>query len=214
MKNQSLQDQLLNMGLVSETKAKQARTEKRKTNKKKQKNKVQTVDETKQSLEEKKAMQAEKDRLLNEQRKQEAQQLDLANQVRQLIEPNRLEKAQGDEGVAYHFNDGNKVKTIYVSQDLRDKIIAGKLAIVRLAQDYEVVPNTVAEKVKARDEKAIVVMFAPEPETDENDPYADYQIPDDLIWWFCRSFMALEWIKPVAVWPAPLRNCNLGYGRK
>lgn len=182
MKNQSLQDQLLNMGLVSETKAKQVRTEKRKSNKKQRKNNTQTTDDNKQLLQENKAKQAEKDRLLNEQRQQEAQQRDIANQVRQLIEPNRLAKAEGDEGVAYHFNDQNKVKTIYVSQELKDKIIAGKLAIVRLDKAYEVVTSEVAEKIKARDAAVVIVMFSPDSEKNEDDPYADYQIPDDLMW--------------------------------
>lgn len=182
MKNQSLQDQLLNMGLVSDAKAKQVRTEKRKKSKKQRKNNAQTLDDNKQLLQETKAKQAEKDRLLNEQRKQEAQQRDIANQVRQLIEANRLKQAKGDEGVAYHFNDQNKVKTIYVNPDVREKIIAGKLAIARLDKVYEVVTTEAAEKIKTRDATAVVVLFNAVPEKTEDDTYADYQIPDDLMW--------------------------------
>lgn len=182
MKNQSLQDQLLNAGLISETKAKQARAEKRKQHKKRRNNKVEVIDEAKQLLEQNKARQAKKDRKLNEQRRQMAEQQQIANQVRQLIEQNRLEPDRGEEGIAYHFNDDNKVKTLYLGADMRDKVISGKLAIVKLDGRYEVVGVDVAERIKSRDAGAVVVLFTEDAEPAVDDAYADYRIPDDLMW--------------------------------
>ncbi|WP_305909882.1 DUF2058 domain-containing protein [Methylomarinum sp. Ch1-1] len=182
MKNQSLQDQLLKAGLVNETKAKQARAEKRKQSKKQRKNKVEASDEAKRLAQENKARQAEKDRLLNEQRNKEAEKQQLVNQVRQLIERNRLPKAAGDDGVAYHFNDDNKVKTIYISAELRDKISAGKLAIVGLDSVYDVVDVEVADKIGARQPEAVIVRFSDDEQPAVDDEYAEYQIPDDLMW--------------------------------
>ncbi|MCK5478167.1 MAG: DUF2058 family protein, partial [Methylococcales bacterium] len=115
MKNQSLQDQLLNAGLTNNTKAKQIRAEKRKQIKKQQKNKVEVIDEAKQLVQEAKAKQIEKDKLLNQQRNQEAEKKQIANQIFQLIELNKLPK--DEDGIAYNFTDQNKVKVIYISEE-------------------------------------------------------------------------------------------------
>jgi len=179
MKNLSLQDQLLKAGLTNETKAKQVRTEKRKQNKKQQKNKVEVVNEAKQLLEESKAKQVEKDKLLNDQRNKEAEKKQIINQIYQLIDLNKL--AKDDEGIAYNFNDQNKVKTIYITDDVRAQIISGRLAVVKSKTAYEVVPVPVAEKIKQRDEKVIIVLFT-ETEASEDDEYQGYEIPDDLMW--------------------------------
>jgi len=180
MKNLSLQDQLLKAGLTNETKAKQVRTEKRKQTKKQQKNKVEVVNEAKQLLEESKAKQIEKDKLLNEQRNKEAEKKQIINQIFQLIDLNKLPK--DDEGVAYNFNDHNKVKTIYISDAVRSQIISGRLAVVKSKTGYEVVPVPVAEKIKQRDEKVIIVLFTEQTESSADDEYQGYEIPDDLMW--------------------------------
>lgn len=180
MKNLSLQDQLLKAGLTNETKAKQVRAEKRKQTKKQQKNKVEVVNEAKELLQDSKAKQIEKDKLLNEQRNKEAEKKQLVNQIFQLIDLNKLPK--DEEGNAYNFTDQNKVKTIYISDEIRSQIIAGKLAIVKSKTSYEVVPAQVAEKIKQRDEQVIIVLFTDTTESSEQDEYQGYEIPDDLIW--------------------------------
>jgi len=180
MKNLSLQDQLLKAGLSNEHKAKQLRTEKRKQSKQQRKNKVEVVDETKKIVEEKKAQQLEKDRLLNQQRNAEAETKQIANQIVQLIELNKLPK--DEDGIAYNFNDKNIVKVIYISEEIRNKVVAGQLAIVKSKSAYEVVNPAVAEKIKQRDEGVIVVQFDNTTDEPEDDGYQGYEIPDDLMW--------------------------------
>jgi len=180
MKNQSLQDQLLNAGLTSKTKVKQLRAEKRKQTKKQQHNKVDIVNESKHLAEETKAKQLEKDKLLNNQRNKDAEEKQIKNQIIQLINLNKLQ--QDKEGVAYNFTDQNKVKTIYINEETRNKISVGKLAIVKNKLLYEVVPVEIAEKIKQRDEKIIIVLFTNETDVTETDEYQDYEIPDDLMW--------------------------------
>jgi len=180
MKNLSLQDQLLKAGLSNETKAKQVRTEKRKQNKQQQKNKVKVVNEAKLQLQDTKDKQLEKDKLLNQKRNEEADKKQIVNQIYQLIDLNKI--AQDEEGSAYNFTDENKVKIIYVSDEVRKHIISGKLAIVKSKVRYEVVPVPVAEKIKQRDEKVIIVLFTDNAETAEDNEYQGYEIPDDLMW--------------------------------
>ncbi len=92
---------------------------------------------------------------------------------------------QDEDGIPYRFTDDNKVKDIYVSEAVRKKIISGRLAIVRAQQGYEVVASEVAEKIRQVEASIVVVLFESTQEATENsedDPYKDYQIPDDLIW--------------------------------
>jgi uncharacterized protein YaiL (DUF2058 family) len=177
----TLQEQLLKAGLVSDAKAKTVKTEKRKQEKLKVKNKVETVDETKLLAEQAKAEQIEKDRLLNQQKAQEAEKKAIAAQIKQLIDEHK--QKQDPDGVAYNFTDGKVVKKLYVSEVMRDSLIRGRLAIVKLDKVYEVVSCEAAEKIRLRDASCVLVLNKGcEAEIKENDPYADYQIPDDLMW--------------------------------
>lgn len=177
----SLQDQLLNSGLIKKDKANKAKKEKYKQSKQQRNSKTSQVDEAsllaQQSLAEKQA----KDRKLNQQQKLEAEKKAVIAQIKQLIQLNR--QAQDNEGVAYNFSDHNKVKKIYVNETTLKNISNGKLAIVKYDASYELVPAQVAEKIKQRDASFVLVLNDKiEDEQTTDDPYADYQIPDDLMW--------------------------------
>ena len=178
----SLQDQLLKSGLVSSAQAKSAKSDKRKQTEQQRKNNVPVVDEAKELVQKAQAEKAERDRELNLLIKQQGEQKHLIAQVKQLIEQNKQPK--DDDGLAYHFNDSNKIKTLYVSEAMREQIIRGRLAIVKLGECYEVVSAEVAKKISLRDAASVIVnneLCAGDADKNE-DPYADYQIPDDLMW--------------------------------
>jgi hypothetical protein len=178
----SLQDQLLKSGLVSSAQAKTAKSDKRKQTEQQRKNNITVVDEAKELAQRAQAEKAERDRELNQLIKHQEEQKHLLAQVKQLIELNKQPK--DSDGVAYHFNDNNKVKTLYVSEAMREQIIRGRQAIVKLGESYEVVLSDVAKKISLRDAASVIVNN--EPDTGDvdkkDDPYADYQIPDDLMW--------------------------------
>ena len=73
----SLQEQLLKSGLTTDAKAKQVKTEKRKQQKQQRTQGVETVDEIKLDIEQQRLQQIERDKLLNQQRKQAEEQLSL-----------------------------------------------------------------------------------------------------------------------------------------
>ena len=177
----SLQEQLLKSGLVSSAQAKSAKSDKHKQTQQQRKNNVTVVDEAKELVKKAQAEKAERDRELNQLIKQQEEQKHLIAQVKQLIEINKLPKDA--DGLAFHFNDNNKIKTLYVSETMREQIIRGRMAIVKLGESYEVVSAEVAKKISLRDAASVIVHN----ETcasvvDKDDPYADYQIPDDLMW--------------------------------
>lgn len=179
MKNISLQDQLLKAGLTSKSKAHKAKTQKHKQIKQKQKNKIQVVDQAAVLAEEAKLKQQEKDRLLNEKRNQQAEQKQIAGQINQLISLNKLDK--DEEGAPFNFTHDNKVKAIYIDEALRQRIVAGTAVIVQLGKTYEVVPIGVAEKIAQRDKERVIYLEDVTP-ISSDDAYADYAVPDDLMW--------------------------------
>lgn len=180
----SLQDQLLKAGLIDVKKAKQAKKEKRKETNVARRSAEPVVDEVKQQIELTRAEKAERDRELNRQRNEELQQKAIAAQIKQLIENHRQSKEAGQGDVEYNFTDGKLIKKIRVSAAVQQQIVRGQLAVVRLGEGYELVPRVVADKISLRDEKAVIVANtkASAVQEDEDDPYKDYVIPDDLMW--------------------------------
>lgn len=176
----SLQDQLLKAGLVDSKKVSAANKDKRKQEKQERKHKIETVDETKESVQQALLEKAERDRQLNFQRDEEARGKAIVAQIKQLIETSQLPR-DGAE-LTYNFTDGTKIKKILVTEEIRNQLSNGRLAIVKFDEKYFVVPKAVAEKIKLRDAAYVVVSNVLQTHDDSDDPYAEYKIPDDLMW--------------------------------
>lgn len=179
----SLQDQLLKAGLIDTKKAKQAKKEKRKETNVARRSAEPVIDEVKQQVELSRAEKAERDRELNQQRNLALQQKAIAAQIKQLIENHRQSKDAGKGEVEHNFTHGKLIKKIRVSPAVQQQIIRGQLAIVALGEGYELVPRVVAEKIAQRDEKAVILANSKTvAQENDDDPYKDYVIPDDLMW--------------------------------
>jgi uncharacterized protein YaiL (DUF2058 family) len=177
----SLQEQLLKSGLVSTAQARTIKADKRKQTQQQRHNKVEVVDEAKELAQKAQAEKVERDKELNQQRQQQEEQKQLAAQIKQIIELNRLPLAE--DGEAYHFTDHNKVKRLYVSEAMRSQIVEGQVAIVRNGQQYHAVLSEVARKIQERAPSSVIVFNEPNKVAEAaDDPYAAYQVPDDLIW--------------------------------
>ena len=176
----SLQDQLLKAGLIDDKKANKIKKNKHKQTKQKQKNKIETTDEAKLAAQQTQAGKAQRDRQLNQQRKAEAERKAIAAQVRQLVEMNRQPRDEGD--ITYSFTDGTLVKRIPVNEMQLKQLSNGRLCIIKLDGQYELIPTLVAEKIQLRDESTQILSNQSTETPDEDDPYADFQVPDDLMW--------------------------------
>ncbi|MCO1335154.1 DUF2058 domain-containing protein [Microbulbifer sp. OS29] len=175
----SLQDQLLQAGLVDQKKAKQISKDKRKQKKVAKKSAQPQIDETKLAAQKSQADKAARDRALNAQRNAAAQQKAIAAQIKQLVDNNR-QPYSGE--TAYNFTFDKKVKTLYITDVLRDHLIAGRLMIVAQGERFELVPRVIAEKIAERNAGNVVKPTETAAVGNEDDPYADFQIPDDLMW--------------------------------
>lgn len=181
----SLQEQLLKAGLADKKKANQIKKEKHKQVKAKQHHNVQIEDEAKKLAAEQLKAKQQKDKTLNQQAKAKADEKAVKAQIKQLIQLNKQPKGNGD--IACNFTDGTKVKHMYVDDKTHKHITRGLLAIVKFQGGYELVPTQVAEKIAQRDEEAVLYRADQLEENnnlteEEKDWYADYEIPDDLVW--------------------------------
>jgi uncharacterized protein len=182
----SLQEQLLKAGLVSQQKAKQTKTEKRKDAKTRGQVADPVAEERHRRAEQAQAEKAERDRVLNRERQEAARRAALANELRQLIHAHRVTRDRGE--VAFNFADGKALKRIYVSPEQQLGLADGRLAVVRQDRFYELIPGEIAERVRTRDPDLVVVQNQRQPEpvveptSEAEDPYAGYEVPDDLTW--------------------------------
>jgi len=67
---------------------------------------------------------------------------------------------------------------------MQHQLSRGMLAIAKIETLYFVLPAKVADKIRERDEQSIVYQaeLKLDDAVEEDDPYADYEIPDDLMW--------------------------------
>ncbi|MDB5962270.1 MAG: nucleoprotein/polynucleotide-associated enzyme [Massilia sp.] len=180
----SLHEQLLKAGLVDKNKVKQAahkqHQQKNQQKKVERRTGTETVDEARAAALELQRKNAEKAREANAQRDAAAHQKAILAQIAQMLNNNRQAKGNGD--IAYNFTHGSKIERIYVSAAVRDHLTAGRLVIVVLNGVVELVPRVIADKIAERDASLVVRVNKPSTQVDEDDPYAAFQIPDDLMW--------------------------------
>lgn len=191
----SLQDQLLGVGLIKKQEAKNIKTAKKKAVKQSRVNNAELTNEAAELAEKARLEEQRKSQELNAKRKRQTEQKAVQAQIRQIIEINSIkpanEKAPDDSELTYNFTDNKKIKTIQVSPENHNLISRGIIAIAKLVtgdnDSYHLIPAEAARKINQRDSTSIVLLnaFSERESIDKDnadDPYASYQIPDDLMW--------------------------------
>ncbi|MDQ2823667.1 MAG: DUF2058 domain-containing protein [Pseudomonadota bacterium] len=180
----SLAEQLLKAGLVDKNKVKLANQDKSKQKKVERRTGAESVDEVRLAAQETQRKNAERARELNLQRDAAANQKAIAAQITQMVNQNRQSKGNGD--IAYHYTYDGKVERMYVSAAVQGHLMAGRLVIVvepgAKGVVTELVPRVVADKIAERNPAMVVRVNKSAAVVEEDDPYAAFQIPDDLMW--------------------------------
>jgi uncharacterized protein YaiL (DUF2058 family) len=172
-----LQAQLLKAGLVKTDKIRKAAQQKRDVARR-----SPAPDPAAEQLSQAQQRKADSDRTHNRQQQEQRERKAQAAQIRQLIESQRLDRSGGE--AAYQFVEAGKIRKIYLHEAQRVQVVKGTLAVVRLGRNFELVPPATAHRIAERDPTLVVgrtahaaPLAAPPP-----DPYADYPVPDDLMW--------------------------------
>ncbi|GIU26795.1 DUF2058 domain-containing protein [Shewanella sp. MBTL60-007] len=175
------QEQLLKAGLVSKQKVRDTKTQKRRDRKAKVDDGSEAL---KQEIAAKKQAQADKDKQLNEQRFAEASEKGL---VRGLVtEFKKLAiSSPKDAEIKFNFTFENKIYSLYVDEKMQSQLLNGHLGIIRHEENSYLVPHKLVERVNLLVPAWVGYLWSQEDNSDvveEDDPYADYVIPDDLMW--------------------------------
>jgi uncharacterized protein YaiL (DUF2058 family) len=179
----SLREQLLAAGLGNKKQARQADQQHKQQQHQQAKNKVLREEQEKRAAESRAKAQAEKaarDAELNRKRQENQDRKERWAQIKQLIEQHKLPKPDSEE--YFNFIDRGKVRRITADSALRERLIAGTIVIARCEGKYDLVMPDIAERIRERDERAVVKLNAEDGKPAADDPYKDFVVPDDLMW--------------------------------
>lgn len=185
----SLFDQLKNVGLIDEQKAKKAKKDKQQQAKQNKSQKggkeasAPTLSDAARQAAETARKKAERDRQLNLERQQQQARKAAQAEIRQVVEANRLTDYAGNR--QFYFADDRWMKTLNIAPDVRRRLVSGSLRIVRTDGGFALIPQVAAEKVAQRDPSALIPLARADdeaiPEPDRAH-YARFKVPDDLVW--------------------------------
>jgi len=178
----SLQEQLMKSGLINKQKAKQAQTEKRRKAKQKKKKGTVAVSDIQISIHEQKELLKQQDLENNRQTQAQLDARAAHGKLIQMIAQHCEKDYQGE--IDYHFTYASKVKRIAVNEKTQQGLIRGSLAICVLNDEFYLINKDAAAILADIDPSVLVALHdKEEPLTaQEDDPYADFAVPDDLIW--------------------------------
>lgn len=178
----SLRDQLLKAGAASKKQAHNASQAKRQQSKAaKRGDKSAAIDAAafKNKIAADAAAKAKRDRELNLKREAEKQQREQQHAIAQIIKTN-TQKADGDE--LYNLTLQGKIQRVYVSATQRQQLSNGLLAVALHKGSLSLIPVPVARKLAEKIADQIFIADTAAQAPAEDDPYAGYEVPDDLMW--------------------------------
>jgi uncharacterized protein YaiL (DUF2058 family) len=173
----SLREQLLQAGLANKRQSKEAERHLRQQQRERQqlpKDERAKASSGQLAAQQAQSAKAARDQELSRQSIQQADKKARHAQIAQLIEQNRLPRAQTEE--RYSFVDGHKVCQIPADRSLRERLSRGEIAIVRRKDGYDLVPAETAARIRERDEHAVIECGG------AADAATTDGVPDDLIW--------------------------------
>jgi len=179
---ETLQEQLRRLGLVKKEEAEAKKREKHqqlKANKAK-KGGPPVVDENALLAQEAQRQKAARTQELNRQREEKLRQREENIRVQQLVAAHALPRPAN--GVAYRFADQGKIFRVFVEKTVIDQLSRGKAAIVRHGEGYAVVPAVIARQLREINPALVAFLNDNSKEAKDDDPYAEYAVPDDLDW--------------------------------
>ena len=100
----------------------------------------------------------------------------------QILKHHQVTNVNGEAEYNYTFN--SKIKKLFVDNVTHKALVNGRLALCGVDETTYIVTSETAEKVSSLDSSVILVQNTKvvEDVVAEDDPYAEFQIPDDMMW--------------------------------
>ena len=179
----SLQEQLLKAGLTTKQKARQANTDTRKQNKQKRSGVAHGAslqEQVKQDLKVSKQEKLARDLALNMDKKQELAEKEQHLRMQQILQSHQIKNVNGES--EYNYTFANKIKKLFVDAITHKALVNGRLALCGLDDVTYIVTTETAGKLASLSDSVVLVQNDKVITDDVDDPYADFQIPDDMMW--------------------------------
>jgi uncharacterized protein len=176
-----LQEQLLKAGLVKKSKVAQVVREQTRQRHAKGPAAADPAEVDARRLQ---AERVERDRALAAERNAQVRANELRAQIRQIVDTHKVAR---DGEIDYRFVVDGRIRSLLVDVTQRTQLAKGALVIARHEQSFELIPRAAAAKVRERDPAMIVLDHAEanaagDHQDDDDDPYRQFKVPDDLIW--------------------------------
>jgi uncharacterized protein YaiL (DUF2058 family) len=104
-------------------------------------------------------------------------------QIQELVKTERLNEPRA--ALAYHFVKGKRIKRIYVTQGQRAQLTAGEVVIAALEGNNHLLTRAAAEQLLALAPQTVLCGAAEAPAGDTTSAEADgdeHPVPDDIMW--------------------------------
>ncbi|MFO7324495.1 MAG: DUF2058 domain-containing protein [Pseudomonadota bacterium] len=179
----SLREQLLKAGLVTEKQVQQVEREQRQQRfqaPRGRKQKPPGPSPAQLAAQKAAAGKAARDAEANRRKQEKLERRAKYAEIKQLVAAHQIPRVETED--YYNFQDGTQIRRIEVTPELRRRLIAGEIAIVRCEGRFAFVPAAIGEQIGERVPKALLHLNRPQDAPAEDDPYKDYAVPDDLMW--------------------------------
>ncbi len=181
----SMQDQLLQAGLITEDKLKQAKAKDHKARKRAGKPKKSKRKPPSSAPAGNTAEQAEKrahDRQLNRARDSERGRKSRLTALRTLLDKHRKNDPKGD--IKHYYQSGKKIKYLYITAKQQTLLQQNKLLIAILEGRGHILEQSQEKQLQSLDpdRQDIRIAKVADKAGDSGDEYGEHPVPDDLMW--------------------------------
>ena len=184
----SLRDALLNAGVITKEKAdKAAGSQRRKAHQsQKQSKKARTAAPDPTSAKARAAQahteKVARDKELNRKRDEAKARSELGQRMAEMIKSSAVNDPAAE--IPHNFVEGRHVRRLYVTAEQHKALLAGTMAIAPVGKRHYLIDAETMEKVQRMNPEQKLYLFKEEDSQTpaEDDPYAGYEVPDDLMW--------------------------------
>lgn len=104
----------------------------------------------------------------------------LRRKIQELVQSKRLNHSRAD--VAYNFVKGKRIKRIYVTQAQRAELTAGDIVIAALDGDHHLLPRRAAEELLVLAPQTVICGGAEGDGSPTDGEGEQHPVPDDITW--------------------------------
>jgi len=175
----SLQDQLLKAGLVSRNQLQDSRQQAKR--KRKRSGGKPAPEPVVSAADKRRIEQQKKDKRLNAEREKQRKNQELRLRIRELVLSSSLNVATAE--LCYNLVRDGRIRRVYVTEQQRQQLSNGQLAVTIAKGRNHIVALDVVEKIRALMPGYFVYLSTEVATVEETEgDYAQFKIPDDLMW--------------------------------